>query len=59
MKRTPAMKLNRCYFGRQHIDGPTSRKRYYDKNDYVPLTERDDWDGKVEVLKTSFCGRLR
>ena len=24
------------------------------KADYVPLAERTDWDGKVQVLKTSF-----
>ena len=26
-------------------------KKKYDKKDYVPLSERDDWDGKVEVLR--------
>ena len=26
-------------------------KKTYKKKDYVPLIERDDWDGKVEVLK--------
>ena len=26
----------------------------YNPKDYVPLEERDDWDGKVEVLPTAF-----
>ena len=26
----------------------------YNPKDYVPLEERDDWDGKIEVLPTCF-----
>ena len=27
------------------------RNKKVKKSEYVPLDERDDWDGKVEVLK--------
>ena len=26
-------------------------RKGFEREDYVPLSERDDWDGKVEVLK--------
>ena len=41
----------RVPFGEMFNRAFKDTNRGYEKSDYVPLDERDDWDGKVEVLE--------
>ena len=53
------MKINRTgeLFNRSWADKDTG----YKKKDYTPLSERNDWDGKVEVVPgfRKVAGRLK
>jgi len=46
-------KGNKKQYGKPYHIGRSWRdnKKGYDEKDYVPLSERKDWDGKVEKLK--------